>query len=131
MDIVFFVGRLVLGLFFVMKGVNHFQAREGLTAYAQSKKLPAPAAGVVLSGIVMLLAGLSLVFGVYVEIALWALAVLMLLIAITMHKFWAETDPGARSNEKISFMNNMAHMGALLMLLQLADATLPYALNIF
>ncbi|MDP3881100.1 MAG: DoxX family protein [bacterium] len=131
MDIVFFVGRLVLGLFFTMKGVNHFQNKDGLIAYSKSKNLPAPGASVIIAGIIMLLGGLSLIFGVYVEIALWALAILMVVIGFMMHKFWAETDPGAKSNEKISFMHNMAHAGALLMLLQLADATLPYALNIF
>jgi putative oxidoreductase len=129
MDFVFFVGRLVLGLFFVMKGVNHFMKKDMLIGYAKSKKLPAAGASVILSGLVMFLGGLGIVFGVYLTVSLWVLAALMVLIGFMMHRFWEESDEGAKMNEKIGFMHNMAHAGAMLMLLQFADVALPYALS--
>lgn len=52
----FLIGRILFGGFVLYNGINHFRRRKNLAQYAGSKHVPAPQAGVVISGL-MLVAG--------------------------------------------------------------------------
>lgn len=119
-EILGWVGRIVLGLFFVMSGAMHFMKKEDMVGYAKMRGLPAPMASVLLSGLVLLLGGIGILGWWYVELSLIALAIFLLLAAVLMHGFWKEKEEKEKQTQMHFFMANMALMGALLMLLPLA-----------
>jgi len=113
----FILGRILLGGYFIMSGVNHFQHLKHLTGYAQSKGVPMPLTAVWVTGLMMLLGGAGILLGVYVEISILLLSLFLLVTTIMMHQFWKVTDQTARMGEEINFKKNMALLGALLMFL--------------
>ncbi len=82
---------------------------------ANSKNLPSPKIGVILSGILLLLGGLGIIFGVMVEWALGLLVFFLITVSFTMHRFWSESND-SKMIEMVNFMKNMALAGAALAL---------------
>ena len=108
----FLVGRILFAALFILSGVNHFAQLGGMAQYAQSKGLPAPKVMVLLSGLVLLLGGLSILFWFWVKVGAWLLVAFLLVAAFTMHNFWAMEDPVQKQGEMAQFMKNVALAGA-------------------
>jgi len=87
--------------------------------YAQSKGVPMPALAVYGTGLMLLLGGLAILTGSFVQIGLWLLVLFLLFVTPWMHNFWAIQDPMQRMGEMVNFMKNAALLGAILMLLYL------------
>ena len=119
MDIVMIIGRVLFALIFVSSGINHFTKTQAMTGYTQFKKVPAAKASVLLSGLLLLLGGLSVVLGVYSDLGALVLAVLLLAMALKMHDFWTQSDPQAKQTETIAFFKNVSMAGAGLFLFAL------------
>lgn len=119
MDIIMIIGRVLFALMFVTGGINHFTKAQAMTGYAQFKKVPAAKASVLLSGLLLLLGGLSVVLGVYADLGALALAVVLLAMAVKMHDFWTQTDPQAKQTETIAFFKNVSMAGAALFMFAL------------
>lgn len=117
MAIAFFVGRIIVGIYFLMNAYNHVFKGSHLVGYAASKGVPSPKAAIVGSGVLLLVGGLSVLLGAWTLWGIIALIVFMVPVTFMMHNYWKETDPVARMNQKISFMKNLAIIGFLLMLL--------------
>jgi len=113
----FLLGRILLGGYFLQNAYNHFKNADGLAGYAQSKGVPMAKASVIVTGVMMLLGGLGILLGVYVEFAVLLLVLFLLGTLIKMHRYWEVTDPAARMGDHINFYKNLALLGALLMLL--------------
>lgn len=111
------LGRIILGGYFVHNAYNHFKNVEGLTGYAKSKGMPMPKESVIVSGIMLLLGGLGILLGLYIEISVLLLVLFLLGTLLKMHRYWEVGDPMARMGEHINFYKNLALIGALLMLL--------------
>jgi putative oxidoreductase len=60
----FLIGRALLGGFFLYNGINHLREYKKLAQYAGSKNVPAPQAGVIISGVALTVGGTSIVLGV-------------------------------------------------------------------
>ncbi len=114
------VGRILLGLFFVMSGLMHFLKKDDMVDYAKTRNLPAPTPAVLLTGLVLLLGGIGILAWMYVELSLIALAIFLLLASLLMHPFWKEKEEKEKKMQMHFFMGNIALMSALLMLLPLA-----------
>jgi putative oxidoreductase len=123
----FLLGRILLGGYFVMSGVNHFKHLHMLTGYAQSKGVPMPREAVLLTGLMMVLGGLGILLGVAVQVSILVLSIFLLVTTIQMHQFWKISDQMARMGEEINFKKNLALLGALLMLLAIP---LPWAVSL-
>ncbi len=117
MDVLFLIGRILLGGFFLMSGLNHFTKAQMMAGYAGSKKVPVPAVAVVGSGVLIVLGGLSLILGAWPRIGALLIAVFLVFVTPAMHDFWTVSDPQQRMGEMINFLKNMALLGAMLMLL--------------
>ena len=124
----FILGRILLGGYFIMSGVNHFRHLKMLTGYAQFKGVPMASTAVWVTGLMMLLGGLGILLGVYVELSILLLGLFLLVTTLQMHQFWKITDQMARMGEEINFKKNMALLGAVLMLLAIP---LPWAMSLF
>ena len=121
------LGQVLLGLFFVLSGVNHFKNLKGSAGYAASKNVPMPETAVAVSGAVLIFGGLSILSGRYLEFGIWGLIVFLILASVMFHNFWADKDAQSKMMNKIQFMKNTALIGALLMLLSLVRDW-PYSL---
>jgi len=121
MEIVLLVGRIIFGGFFVMMGMMHVKNLKGMTAYAASKGVPAPMLATVGSGLLVLLGGLGVIVGAYVNISLLFIAVFLFLVTVKMHQFWKETEPNVKMMEMQQFLKNMALLGATLALYALSS----------
>jgi putative oxidoreductase len=117
MEILFLIGRIIVGLFYLNNAFNHFARLEMMAGYTQSKGVPAPKAAVIVTGILLLIGGLSILTGLYPTIGVAALVVFFLPVAIVMHGFWNVTDPNMKMMEMIQFMKDIALMGSALMFL--------------
>lgn len=115
MEIAHLFGRILFGAYFIYNGLNHlFFGTEALAGYAAARGVAAPRVMVYVSGVLLLLGGLSLLLGAWPNWGIVLLLVFLIPVSFAMHPFWAETGE-ARANDLINFTKNMALVGALLM----------------
>ena len=117
MDILFLLGRIVVGGYFIYNAINHFTNTEMLTGYAASRRLPSPQLGTIVGGIFILLGGLGVLLGAYTTLAIALLIIFLVATAFGIHHFWTDADPMQKMGEKTNFFKNPALAGALLMTL--------------
>lgn len=126
MDIVLLIARVLFAFMFLGSGINHLKQADAMTGYAQFKKVPMPKLSVQLSGVVMLLGGLSVILGVWTDIGALALAILLVLMAVKMHDYW-NADEASKQTEMIGFMKNISMAGgAVFMFALMAIDGAPY-----
>ena len=107
------IGRILLGLIFVISGFGKIAGFEATAGYIGSKGLPLPQLVAALTIVIELGGGLALMLGLYTRQAAIALAVFTLLAAVIFHDFWAAAD-AARMAQQINFMKNLAIAGGML-----------------
>jgi uncharacterized membrane protein YphA (DoxX/SURF4 family) len=111
------LSRLILGFYFIFNAFNHFRNLNSLAGWVQSKNLPAPKLLVILSGFLLLVGGVTILLGIYVEIGVLALTLFFLPVTFLMHDFWRETDPQMKMMQMVNFMKNLSLWAAILALL--------------
>ena len=116
MDIIFIVGRILFALIFINSGFAHFAQREAMTGYAQFKKVPAAKLAVLLTGLMILVGGLSVVLGFWADLGALLLAAFLVVSAFMMHNFWTMDDATQKMNETVSFFKNLSMAGAALII---------------
>ncbi len=116
-DYIFLLSRIILGLYFLFNGFNHFLNLNYMAEWVKNKNIPAPKLMVVLTGILLLIGGISILFGIYIEIGILALTLFFLPVTFIMHDFWREKDPQMKMIHMINFMKNLALWAAILSLL--------------
>jgi uncharacterized membrane protein YphA (DoxX/SURF4 family) len=116
MDIILIIGRILFALIFINSGFAHFSQREAMTGYAQFKKVPAAKLAVPLTGLMILLGGVSIVLGFWMDLGALLLAVFLVFSAFMMHNFWTIDDATQKMNETVSFFKNLALAGAALII---------------
>ena len=106
-----FVGRVALGLIFIVSGLGKLAGWRGTVGYAGSKGVPeillAIATALELLGAVSVVVGFKARWG--------ALALLIFLVPVTLvfHNFWAY-EGQEQKMQMINFLKNLAIMGGLL-----------------
>jgi putative oxidoreductase len=114
-QVAFLLARVLFGGVLAFMGVNHFGSVDEMAGYAEHKGLPAPRLSVIALGVVPVLAA-------------GALAVFLLVSAVTMHDFWAVPDDQAQ-DEMTGFLKNVALAGGALALLAVGGQAWPYAVG--
>ena len=117
MDIVLIVGRILFALIFINSGFAHFAQREAMTGYAQFKKVPAAKLAVPVTGLMILLGGISVVLGFWMDLGALLLAIFLIFSAFMMHNFWTMEDATQKMNETVAFFKNLSMAGAALIIL--------------
>ena len=128
MPYLFLAGRVLYGGYFLLAGIDHFRHVGMMTPYAGAKGIPAPRLGVLGSGLVLVLGGLSVLLGVRPGWGVMLLTIFLLPTSFLMHNYWAATDPSARQQDFASFKRNMALLGAAWMSL-LIPQPWPFSLT--
>jgi putative oxidoreductase len=98
----------LLGVFFIINGINHFYNRYTLEKYAKSRGLMAPRFMVTLSGVFLILGGLSLITGILIYAGIAGLCLFLLIASFSIHKFWRESDKQMMMIEFAHFLKNWA-----------------------
>lgn len=128
-DEVFLIGRILFALVFIGSGIGHLTQTEGSAQYASYKKVPNAKLMVQLTGVAMLLGGIAVIFGIWLDLAGLLLAILVLVMAFVMHRFWEETDPQTKQVEQAHFMKNVSMAGGGLILAAIGGAFVPYTIT--
>ena len=110
------IGRGLLGLYFVIPGITKITGWEGTVEYMAAHGVPFISALLVLTIIIQIGGGLSLMAGYRAQLMAFVLAGLTLVINIYMHDFWNVTDPVQQAHETQNFVKNLAIMAGLLYL---------------
>jgi uncharacterized membrane protein YphA (DoxX/SURF4 family) len=119
MHVVLLLGRILFALMFINSGIMHLTKAKDMTGYAQFKKVPMAGLSVIVSGLMILTGGISIVLGLWVDLGALFIAVFCLLTAFMMHNFWTVDDAAAKQTETISFFKNVALAGGSLIILAL------------
>ena len=119
MEIIEIVGKVLFSLLFIGSGINHFKNTSSMSKYAMSKGLLFADLNVYLSGVLLVVAPIALIFWVFETAALLSLAVFLLLTAFIFHPYWKETDVMAKMNEQIAFNKEVSLVGAILIIISL------------
>lgn len=109
------LGRLLFSALFLLSVPMHFTA-DGI-AYAAASGTPWPEVLVPLSGVLLLLGGLSVLFGYHARIGALLLALFLVPVTLIMHAFWAVPDPAMAQVQQIMFMKNVSLLGATLLIM--------------
>jgi putative oxidoreductase len=127
-DAIFLIGRILFALVFLRFGVAHLTQTEGSAQYAAYKGIPRARTAVVGTGVAMLLGGIAVVLGVWMDLAALGLAIFCVVTGMLMHDFWTQTDAEARQAEMAAFYKNISIAGGALILLAVSEDA-PYAIT--
>jgi putative oxidoreductase len=116
MNIAFFIGRLIVGAYYIYNGLNHFIKLGQLTEYAKFKGVPMPQLAIMGAGVLLLIGGITILLGKFPEIGVAALVLFFVPVTLMMHNFWAVGEE-MKMAEIINFTKNMALLGSALMFL--------------
>ena len=108
------LGRFLYSGIFLMTVFGHFSA--GYVGYAAQAGVPAPGLLVPLSGVIAILGGLSITLGYKAKIGGWLIVLFLVPVTLTMHNFWAVTDPMMRGIQMGMFWKNVSMLGAALLI---------------
>jgi putative oxidoreductase len=105
-------GRILFSLIFIFAAAGHF--KESTIAYAGAQGVPLANLAVPASGILALLGGLSIAFGYHARWGAAALVVFLVPVTLSMHNFWAISDPMMSQIHMAMFMKNVGLLGGAL-----------------
>jgi len=108
------LGRILFALIFVMSAPGHFTGKT--IGYAASHGVPMASILVPISGLIALAGGLSILLGFWARCGGWLIVLFLVPVTLTMHNFWAVTDPMQAQMQHIMFMKNLAMLGGALLI---------------
>jgi putative oxidoreductase len=111
------IGRLILAWFYLSEGLRYAGQWEATVELMALKHIPAAPLLLALGIIVLLLGGLSLIFGFQTRHGAALLFGFTIIASVTMHNFWQIHEPIERAADYALFARNMAVAGALLILI--------------
>jgi len=127
--ILLLLGRILFGGVIAFTGLNHFMQTDQMAGYAQHKGLPAPKVGVLASGVVLVLGGLSVVAGVFPVLGSLVVAVFLVVAALIFHYFWAVPED-QQQTEMTQFLKNVALAGGALVIAAFGTRNWAYSLDL-
>jgi uncharacterized membrane protein YphA (DoxX/SURF4 family) len=127
MEIAFLIGRIIVGLYWLRGAVNHFTQVKSMVPYAKMKNVPMAELAVPGTGVLLLVAALSIITGFYPVVAVAALVIFLVPVTFMMHNFWTIEDPMAKMSDMIMFTKNISMLGYTLILLGIPQ---PWAFSL-
>jgi putative oxidoreductase len=110
------LGRVLLGLYFLVPGVMKITGFSGMQAYMAQHGVPLVTPLLLLTIVLQVGGGLALIAGWQTRLAAFLLAGLVLLICVFMHDFWNQYEGGSQAHELQNFIKNLGIFAGLLIL---------------
>jgi putative oxidoreductase len=107
-------GRLLFAAISLVAPISHFTPQT--IGYAAQQGVPAAGLLVPASGLLALAGALSIAFGYRARIGAWLIVAFLVPVTITMHNFWAVTDPMMYQMQFAMFMKNLSMLGGALLI---------------
>jgi putative oxidoreductase len=118
MKILFLLGRILVGGFFIYSGIKHFMNLNAMTGYTKAAGVPLPDIAVAGTGLLLFVAGFSFLLGYQPLIGIAAAVLFLIPVTLMMHAFW-KMEGAARASNLVNFAKNTALLGSVLMFLLL------------
>jgi putative oxidoreductase len=112
LDVLWILGRLLLGAYFAAAGVHHFTAIEPLTAAIAARGVPAARAVLLTGSVFQAVCGVALIVGLYPAWAALGLVLFTIVASLIFLNFWSMQDT-ARTNAIGTWKTNLALIGGL------------------
>ena len=110
------VGRLLLGLYFILPGLQKVFQFDTMSQYMAKHGVPMISFLLVVTIVLQLAGGVAVIIGYKTRLAAFVLAGLTLVISLYMHSFWSLPEGSSVAHETQNFVKNMAIMAGLLVL---------------
>src|SRR5918995_4170681 len=110
--VVLLVGRILIGVLFLVAGLMKVANVAGTTAYMTRLGFPAPELFAYLSMVIEVAGGILLIIGWQTRKVAWFLALYVMVALGAAHRFW-EYDQSQRVNQINHFLKNLAITGGL------------------
>jgi putative oxidoreductase len=128
MAAIFVLGRIILGAYYLFSAFHHFSDTSMLAHAAAARGVPAPTVAIIGSGLLLAIAGVTLILGVFPRVGVAALVLFLVPVSFFMHAFWSDANPATRMADMVNFTKNMALLGSSLMFLAIPEPW-PYSLG--
>tara|TARA_B000000565_G_scaffold75640_1_gene53782 strand:+ start:70 stop:465 length:396 start_codon:yes stop_codon:yes gene_type:complete len=110
------VGRVMLGLYFLLPGISKIPTYAGTTEYMLLHNIPLASILLPITIVLQIGLGVMLIIGYRIKESALILAVLTIFINIGMHDFWNEYPNTDAGHETQNFVKNLAIFAGLLVL---------------
>jgi putative oxidoreductase len=107
------IGRILFAAIFFTALINHFSPQT--IAYAAQQGVPFAGVVVPLSGVIAGAGALSIALGYQAKIGAWLLVLFLVPVTLTLHNFWAVSDPMMAQLQQAMFMKNVSMLGGALL----------------
>ena len=114
--IILLAGRVLFAVFFANSAYGHFKNHKMMTGYAKQSGVPVPVVAGWPAGAWLAAASVSVAAGIWADLGALMLAAFVIPTSWFLHAFWKIEDPAQRQNERMSFLRNVAFLGAALAL---------------
>jgi putative oxidoreductase len=118
-DVVALIGRILFAALFLGSGIAHLTQTEAMAGFAASRGLPQAKVATLVTGVQIIVGGLLVLLGIWIDLGALLLAVFLVATAVLMHPFWKETDAQAKMMEQVQFQKDLGLGGAALLILAL------------
>ena len=110
------VGRMLLGLYFLLPGISKIPTYAGTTEYMLLHNIPLASILLPITIVLQVGLGATLIIGYRIKESALILAALTIFINIGMHDFWNEYPNTDAGHETQNFVKNLAIFAGLLVL---------------
>ena len=110
------VGRVLLGLYFLLPGISKIPTYAGTTEYMLLHNIPLASILLPITIVLQVGLGVMLIIGYRIKESALILAALTIFINIGMHDFWNEYPNTDAGHETQNFVKNLAIFAGLLVL---------------
>ena len=110
------VGRVLLGLYFLLPGISKIPTYAGTTEYMLLHNIPLASIFLPITIVLQIGLGVMLIIGYRIKESALILAALTIFINIGMHDFWNEYPNTDAGHETQNFVKNLAIFAGLLVL---------------
>lgn len=110
------IGRILFSLIFIASGLSHIFSPGEMLPMTKQMGVPLASLAVPLTGIMILVGGLSIILGYKIKIGALLIFLFLLPTTFIMHPFWSIQDPMQQQLNMILFMKNISMIGAALLI---------------
>lgn len=121
MEILFVIGRVLYGGFFLAYGLSTAKNSRKLSDHLKAKRIVYARTAAVSAGVILALVGAGLMLGAYPRVTLTVATVILAFMSFAAHDYWNRTEPREIANEMSNFIRNIALIGVTFMLYSLLE----------
>jgi len=130
MKILFLIGRILFGGFFLTSGLNHFIHHVAMARMVAAAGQPFSELSVIGSGLLIFLGGTTILLGAWPRSGSLLIIIFLLVVTPIAHAFWTDANPSARAEDINDFSKNVGLLGGAMMILIIPQPW-PYSIAVW